>query len=70
LRRNVAELALGIPTTATLRDRTRLTPADVDAVSVWLRSCELSWQLTETPAAAVELENALRAAWWSPLNCV
>jgi len=62
LRRNVAELVLGIPTTATRRGRTRLVPADVDVVSRWLQSCELSWQLAASSTDAVELERALRAS--------
>lgn len=70
LRRNVAEFLLGIPTIETIKGRRKLTPDEVDAVRGWLRECEISWQVVPTPDDAADLEDALRAVWWPPLNRV
>lgn len=69
LRRNVCELLFSIPPTVTSNpNREKVTRLQADAIRAWLLSCELSWQLCETPTEAGLLETRLRAAYMPPLN--
>jgi hypothetical protein len=68
LRRDVAEFLLGIPTTETIKGRRKLTADEREVVSAWLRSCDIAWRVMPNADAAGDLEDALRDAWWPPLN--
>lgn len=70
LRRSVALAELGIPRAVSAQRPTVVSQTDVDAVSRWLRGCELAWLECATGEEAHLLEKALRAEWLPPLNRV
>lgn len=68
LRRSVALVELGIPRAVSSVRPTQVSQAQADAVSRWLRACEVSWLACETAADAHAFESALRAESLPPLN--
>jgi hypothetical protein len=68
LRRNVCQ-HIGIAAAADIKARRhRTTSDDAQRVSAWLDQCEFAWIECETPAEALTIESALRAAFKPPLN--
>lgn len=67
LRRNVAE-HLGIATANDIKTGRPVTRAEADQVNAWLDSCEASWLVADSEAAALELEEAFKRDWLPPLT--
>jgi hypothetical protein len=67
LRRNVAE-HLGIATANDIKTGRPVTRAEADQVNAWLDSCEASWLVADSEAAALELEEAFKRDWLPPVT--
>ena len=70
LRRSAALAELGIPRSESAARPTRVSQANADFVSAWLRGCEVAWVECVSGAEAHALEAALRAESLPPLNRV
>lgn len=68
LRRNVAEMLLGLPTSVTRARPTQVSAAQAAAVKAWIAQCELAWQTYPDASSAEAAETALHHEWLPPLS--
>lgn len=67
-RRNIAEL-LGISSAALIKSGAyQPNEEEVAEVRAYIEGCEVAWMTADTPVAALDLEDRMKAEWTPPLT--